>query len=111
MKVETEYGLRPHYLQTYLQAAHIVLSPLLIFVFGMLLKEHIVKMYRNAFYKRKSGILLVLTMIIMIISGYLVQVIYAQDPKLVTAYIHIGVSTIFFLTYVTHHFIKLKVQT
>lgn len=106
MQVESEYGLRPHPYQSLIQGIHIVLSPLLIFAFGLLFKDHIVRMYKNAIYKRKTGITLTLTMIIMILSGYLVQVIYQQNPKMVIAYIHIAVSGVFTLAYLIHHLFK-----
>lgn len=106
MKTESEYGLLPHPLQSYFQGIHIVFSPLLIFAFGLLFKDHIVKMYKNALYKRKTGITLVLTMTVMIISGYLVQVIYQAQSKELVAIIHIAISALFTLAYLIHHLFK-----
>lgn len=106
MKIESEYGLRPHPYQSLTQGLHILLSPLLIFAFGLLFKDHILRMYQNAVYKRKTGITLTLTMLIMIFSGYAVQVIYAESPKLVSAYIHIGISALFTFAYLIHHLLK-----
>jgi len=106
LKVETEYGLRPHALQGIWQGAHIFLSPLLIFIFGMLFKDHIIKMYTSAKRKRKSGIGLVALMVIMILSGYLIQIVYAQEPKVLIAYIHIAISVFFSFIYLVHHILK-----
>lgn len=106
MKIETEYGIRPHAYQSLIQAVHIVLSPLLIFVFGHLFKDHIIRMYKNAIYKRKTGVTLTLTMVVMIVSGYLVQVIYQAGPKMMSAYIHIGISAVFTIAYLIHHLLR-----
>lgn len=106
MALETEYGIRPHFLQSYIQGVHIVLSPLLIFAFGLLFKDHIIKMFKNAIYKRKTGITLSATMVIMIFSGYLVQVIYQAQAKIIIAYVHIGISLVFTVAYLIHHLFK-----
>jgi len=106
MKVETEYGLRPHEFQSLLQGAHIILSPALIFIFGLLFKEHILKMYKNALYKRKTGMTLTISMTVMILTGYLIQVVYMSGPKEHIAHIHIIVSLIFSLSYLIHHLLK-----
>ena len=106
MQVETEYGLRPHPYQGFTQAIHIVLSPFLVFSFGLLFKDHILKMYKSAHYKRKTGLILSVTMFVMIISGYGLQVIYAEFPKLATAYLHLGVSLLFTIAYLIHHLFR-----
>jgi len=106
LKVESEYGLRPHQMQGVWQGVHIFLSPLLIFIFGILFKEHIVKMYKSATRKRKTGLSLVFLMIAMILSGYLIQIIYAKEPKVLIAYIHIAVSFLFGFFYLIHHLLK-----
>lgn len=101
--IQTDYGVRPHPSQEVWQTVHILLSPLLIFAFGLLWQNHIVRMYENAIIKRKSGISLVVLMIVMIFSGYLVQVVYQKELQEYSAYLHIGVSIIFTLAYVIHH--------
>jgi hypothetical protein len=106
LQVETEYGLRAHPTQGLIQGIHIALSPLLIFAFGVLFKDHIIKMYQSAKKKRKTGVTLTLTMFIMIFSGYAIQVIYVQTPKMVSSYIHIGISLLFTLAYLIHHLLR-----
>ncbi|MAZ49455.1 MAG: hypothetical protein CME65_12920 [Halobacteriovoraceae bacterium] len=102
-QLETEYGIRPHPSQEIWQSVHILLSPLLIFAFGLLWQNHIVRMYENAIIKRKTGITLVIFMLLMIFSGYLVQVVYAVDLQKYSAYLHIAVSAVFVLAYLIHH--------
>ena len=104
--VETEYGPRPHSMQGFWQGTHILGSVLLVFTFGVLWKTHILKMLHNSFVKRRSGILLVLTLSITILSGYLVQVIYQNSFKELIAFLHIGVGIIFGLGYIYHHLEK-----
>lgn len=103
LQVESQYGPRPHPMQDLWQGIHIVLSPLLIFAFGLLWKNHIVLMYQNALIKRRSGIILVVSMIIMIFSGYLVQVVYQEQPQKIVAILHIAISALFSFAYIVHH--------
>lgn len=103
-QVETEYGLRPHAWQSWSQALHIVASPLLVFIFGSLWVKHIQKMLRKARSKRRTGIFLIFLMILMIVSGYLAQVIYKLESKEIIAYAHIALSFLFALAYLVHHF-------
>lgn len=102
-QIETEYGIRPHPIQDIWLALHIMLSPLLVFAFGLLWKNHIVLMYHNSLIKRRSGLSLVVLMILMIFSGYLLQIIYEQEAQKITAYVHIAVSAVFSLGYIVHH--------
>ncbi len=105
MQVETEYGIRPHPQQDVWLSMHVLLSPLLVFAFGMLWQNHIVKMYINAIIKRKSGISLVVIMFLMIITGYLTQIIYQADWQNLTGISHAVIGLIFGLIYLIHHFL------
>lgn len=105
-QVEGPYGERPHWSQSYLQSAHVLLSPLLLFVFGMLWKDHILSKLRNSLKKRKSGIALLAAMCLMIFSGYGIQAFYGESLKAVQVWTHLIASGAFIFVYLLHHFIR-----
>jgi uncharacterized membrane protein len=103
LKVETEYGVRAHEYQSLTQAIHIVLSPLLIFSFGLLFKDHIYPKLVRFREKKLSGTALVVIFILMSFSGYLVQVVYQESPREFFIWIHIITSALWTLFYLIHH--------
>jgi len=107
-QVETDYGLRPHSSQTYIQAAHILLSPLLVISFGLLWQNHIILYFSKKTKKLKTGITLTLSLVILILSGYLIQVIYNDLGKVVVTWVHLILSLLYLLSYLIHHGISLK---
>lgn len=108
MGVQTEYGLRPHWFQTYAQAVHILLSPLLVIAFGMLWKEHIVKFFTKKTKKLISGSLLVASLLLITFSGYFIQILYIPSLKIWAVWIHIVLSFLFVVAYLRHHFLSFK---
>lgn len=103
MKIETEYGLRPHSFQSTFQALHILLSPLLLFSFGILWKDHVLKFFKKRTRKLVSGSLLTISLFSIGLSGYLIQIIYTPDPKKIAIWGHLAFSFIYILAYVVHH--------
>jgi hypothetical protein len=84
-----EFGMEAHPLQSVLQHLHVLAAPLLVFALGMLVRGHVLPMWRAGRPAgRLSGILLALILGPMVASGYVVQV--------VAAWIH-GVSSLLFL--------------
>lgn len=108
MGVESEYGLRPHWFQTYAQAIHILLSPLLVISFGMLWKDHILKFFKAKTKKLISGVTLTVSMIIIILSGYLIQVLYEPSLKSIAVWAHLILSALYLMAYVRHHALSFK---
>ena len=106
MQIESPYGMRPHFLQTYFQAVHIVLSPLLIFSFGMLWNQHIVVFLKVSNRKFFSGLTITISLILVILSGYLIQVLYQQCLKRIAIWVHLIFSALYTLGYVIHHLKK-----
>lgn len=105
-QVESEYGARPHWSQTYLQSTHVLLSPLFLFAFGMLWNSHIVVKFKNSRLKRFSGLSLLATCLIMVISGYGVQAFYEESSKAFNVWAHLVTGLLFVVVYPLHHFRK-----
>lgn len=102
-KVETPYGERPHWLQGYLQSAHILLSPLFLFAMGLLWNGHIMTKLRHSTRKRVSGITLLCVCLIMVVSGYGIQAFYQETAKAIQVWAHIGTGLLFVFVYTLHH--------
>jgi hypothetical protein len=93
-----EFGLEAHPLQAVLQHLHVLTAPLLVFALGMLVRGHVLPMWRAGRPAgRLSGILLSLILGPMVASGYVVQVVVDPRWRLVAAWIH-GVSSLLFLS-------------
>jgi uncharacterized membrane protein len=107
-QVQSDYGLRPHFFQTYIQAAHILLSPLLVVSFGLLWQQHIVHFFKKKSRKLITGSLVTISLIIIILSGYLIQVIYDQPGKSIMSWVHLIFSGLYLFAYLGHHFLSLK---
>ena len=106
MQVESPYGLRAHWSQGIIQGVHILLSPLFIFAFGLLWKDHILVKLKKSKRKRTIGIGLVAICIIMIVSGLGIQTFYQEGIKEFQTWAHLASSALFALFYVIHHIRK-----
>jgi hypothetical protein len=102
-KVETDFGTRPHSLTSSLLHTHIILVPILVGFFGYFLKLHVIPMLKSKkTIKRKSGIAILCTLIIMVISGYLLQIGLDPITSNSIAWIHIIISFLWIIIYLYH---------
>lgn len=87
------YSPASHPLETWMQAAHIFLAPLLVFGVGLIWNHHIWENYRNSLStKRFSGISLALLFVPMVATGYLVQISVDDDWRKAWSVAHWGTS-------------------
>lgn len=101
-KIQTEYGLRPNDWQSFWQGGHVLLSPLSVFTLGLLWISHILKNFKANSDKRVSGILLTTLFIIMILTGYILQISYDEKIKVFFLYAHLIISALFTIIYTIH---------
>ena len=98
-----EFGVEAHPLQATLQHLHVLTAPLLVFTLGMLVRGHVVPMWRNNRPGgRASGVVLALILTPMALSGYAVQVAVEPKWRLIFAWIH-GVLSLLFLAGYGYH--------
>lgn len=104
-----EFGVEPHPLQAALQHLHVLAAPLLVFALGMVVRGHVLPMWRNGRPGgRASGVLLALILAPMVLSGYAVQVAVGPNWRLAFAWIH-GVTSLLFLAgYGAHQLAALR---
>jgi len=105
-----EFGPEPHPAQAWLQHAHILVAPVLVFTLGMLIRGHVQPMLRRpAPVGRRSGLVAVLVLAPMILSGYGVQVVAEPGWRVGLAWIH-GVFSLLFLAGYGLHLIRTWAQ-
>ncbi len=98
-----EFGVEPHPLQATLQHLHVLAAPLLVFALGMVVRAHVLPMWRNGRHGgRASGVLLALILAPMVLSGYAVQVAVEPQWRLAFAWVHGATSLLFLLAYGVH---------
>lgn len=106
-----KYGLEPvepfaavnHPLQPWVLKAHILVAPIMVFAVGMISLNHIVKHWRNSIVAgRRTGAVLGISLVPMMATGYLIQVIIRPGWGPATAWLHIGVGTIFLAFFAAH---------
>jgi hypothetical protein len=100
-----------HPWQGFMLAAHVILSPGLILVFGTLLNSHILeKLGARKTQNRKSGVVALATFFVMTGTGYLLQVV--TSPLLMQTLVaaHVVSGGMFSLVYVVHLVVSVRLS-
>jgi hypothetical protein len=98
-----EFAIVNHPWQPYVQHAHIVLAPLLVFGCGVLWPDHVWARIRANFRPRRiTGLALAILLLPMILSGYLLQVSSGEISRQVWIVVHVASSIAWILTYAWH---------
>ena len=98
-----------HPWQPTFQHLHVLVAPLMVFAVGLIWKKHIAGHWRAGLPTgRRSGIGLVLTMVPMIISGYLIQVTVTDTWRTAWIVIHCITSGLWVAGYMIHQFAALR---
>jgi hypothetical protein len=85
-----------HPFQPWLLKAHVLTAPLLIFAVGLIAVKHVWHHYREGLaWGRKSGIVTALSIVPMVLSGYLIQVVTHLGWLRAMAYAHIAFGVVF----------------
>lgn len=105
-QVDTLYGIRENPWLDEVKFAHISAGYFLVFFIGSISKSHVrKKMNNNEVKKRRTGLTLVTTFLLLVLSGNLFFYITSEDYSTFIEYIHIAsglsFSSIFFI-----HFFK-----
>ena len=110
MKSNDPFSVVNHPWEPYMMDAHIVVSPFLVLAIGMLVNSHILaKLQSNGKTARKSGIFLIPLFIIMVLSGYLLQVITASWKNIVII-LHLVSGTLWSLIYLAHYIASFQLR-
>jgi hypothetical protein len=88
---------------------HVLASPPLVLIFGVLLNSHIMKKLRAPrMPNRRTGLASLATFAVMIGSGYLLQVATADAWLRALVVLHVGSGVVFTLTYGIHLAISVR---
>lgn len=92
-----------HSLQPWVLKAHILIAPLLVFSVGLITSRHIWRHYRMGVGKgRKSGVLAALSFIVLVVSGYVLQVVTGETLVRVLGWVHLGLGIIYSVGVAAH---------
>lgn len=104
LEIEGEWGPETHPLTIIFQKVHILTVPFLVFAVGMIFSNHVWKRIETGYKKsRNSGIFLLILLILMSVTGYLIQITDNQNFREYSAYIHVAVSIIWSVIFSYHH--------
>lgn len=104
-QVETPYGIRPHPWTSFWIHFHVLTVPVLTLLLGVMILEHSIKKLKDSF-KKKSGITLIVTSLIMIFSGYLIQILVDLNHRNFATNLHLVISVIWITFYIRHGYFQ-----
>lgn len=92
-----------HPLQPWMLKAHILIAPLMVFSVGLITSRHIWRHYRMGVGKgRKTGLASALTFGVVVISGYLLQVLTAETLLRALGWLHLGLGVVYSVSVAAH---------
>ena len=111
MVTDDPFAVVNHPWQPGMLAIHIVASPWLLLVFGILMNSHIMRKLRvSGMPNRKTGYLSLGTFFTMAASGYLLQVVTGDRVLPVLVAVHVASGVIFSGAYFSHLVIGLRLS-
>lgn len=103
LQSDDPFSLLNHPWQAQTLDLHLLLSPALVFVLGMITRSHVSrKLEKNTPPARRSGLLTLITFPIMVLSGYLPQIVSRRALLDGLLWIHLGSGILFSGTYLVH---------
>jgi hypothetical protein len=103
LESDDPYALANHPWQPFVQHAHIVASPLLVFACGLIWRDHVWLGVRSAFRpRRKTGLQLAASLFPMIVSGPMIQVSISEGARTFWVVVHVVSSSLWLLAYLVH---------
>jgi len=92
-----------HPLQPWMLKAHILIAPLQVFSVGMITSRHIRRQIQSGVNRgRKSGYISTVTFLMMVISGYALQIVTPEMLLRVFAWSHLGLGVLYSLGVAAH---------
>lgn len=100
---EDPFAVVNHPLQPLVQHLHILVAPLLVFVAGVIFKNHVWSRVVSGFKpRRRMGLTLGLTLVPMVVSGYLLQTTGDPAWNTIWVWVHVTTSALWVLGYALH---------
>ncbi|HBL28211.1 MAG TPA: hypothetical protein DD490_15360 [Acidobacteria bacterium] len=103
------YAVVNHPWQPATQHLHVLVAPLLVFGAGVIWRRHVwAQWQRRVPQGLASGVALGLTLIPMIVSGYLLQTATGDTWRKVWVWVHIATSVLWLAGYLAHQAVRLR---
>ena len=102
MKSDDPFAVVNHPLQPHALSAHVLLGPLAVFAFGWTFAAHILPALAKGAPNRATGIATVAFIVLMVASGYLMQISTGDAARRAFAMAHWISSGLFVIGYVAH---------
>lgn len=103
LPVDDPFAVVNHPWQSSMLALHVVFAPMVILVFGIVLRSHIIKkLVSNSQPDRRTGWISLISFSAMALSGYLLQVASSVAWLDTLVVVHIGTSIVFVVGYGAH---------
>jgi hypothetical protein len=100
-----------HPWQPLMLALHVVTAPVLVFVTGLVLRSHMLKkLAAGERPNRRSGLSSMVTLPVMIVSGYLLQVVTNPLASRIVLVAHLASSAIFVIAYAAHQWVSFRAR-
>lgn len=110
MKSPDPFSVINHPWEPYMLDFHILIAPVVVLLTGLLVRSHIIaKLESNGKTSRKSGILMIPLFIVMVVSGYLLQVITASWKNALVM-VHLASGILWFLFYIGHYLSSMSLR-
>ncbi len=109
MNPVNSFSVVNHPWQPSIQHFHVLVAPAIVFAFGLIWKHHVYDNYKKKRASgRRSGISMILTMVPMILSGYLIQVSVIEFWRNFWIVIHCVTSMLWLTGYLSHQIIDFR---
>ncbi|MDA8020610.1 MAG: hypothetical protein MPN21_24495 [Thermoanaerobaculia bacterium] len=103
------FSVLHHPLQPHVQHAHVWFAPLLVFGAGLIWRDHIWKhLTRGVSSGRRSGLALLLTLVPMVLSGYLIQTAVGEGWRSAWIVVHVATSGLWLAGYGLHIWARIR---
>lgn len=108
MKPADPFSVVNHPWEPYMIAAHIVVAPVLVLAVGLIVHSHILwKLENGVRIARRSGIFLMPLFVLMVVSGYLLQVI-TGNGRAILVWVHLISGTLWFVSFAVHQIASIR---
>ena len=103
MENDDPFSIVNHPWQSGMINVHVIVAPVLVFVTGLIVQSHIRKKLESGSRpNRSSGVVSIFTLPLMIVSGYLLQIVSSPLLAQIVLVLHMVSSSAFMVTYAAH---------
>lgn len=112
VRPEDPYAVINHPAQPHVQHLHILAAPLLVFAVGLVWQRHVWSHWSRGVRRgKRTGISMILTLVPMVVSGYLIQTAVDDNWRKIWVTVHLIASGLWIAVYLAHQVRPLLART